>query len=119
MLKLPSISKKVRCLLSPTASRSDMRKHFWQVTRRGEGGVSIPRKEGLNWTIPALVKRRVGSSRGTREELGMTLCPLPSKKARKERRISSLSTLSDFIPDSEGCQRDQIGDIIFGHVEEP
>jgi hypothetical protein len=35
---------------------------------------TVPRKIGLNWFIPAFVKRRVGSLWGTTEEDGTTLC---------------------------------------------
>src|SRR5258706_347663 len=43
--------------------------------------------------MPALVKSRVGSLLGTREELSMTLCPFFSKYLRKRLRISAA-----FIP---------------------
>ena len=76
MLKLPNISKKVRCLWSPTSSMSVVRKLFWEVVRRREGGVASPMKKGLNCTIPALVNSRVGSPAGTSDELGMIRCPL-------------------------------------------
>lgn len=33
-------------------------------------GEACPRKIGLNWFMPALVKRRVGSERGTTGEEG-------------------------------------------------
>jgi hypothetical protein len=42
----------------------------------------------LNWFIPAFVNSRVGSSAGTREELGTTAWPFFSKYLRKELRIS-------------------------------
>jgi hypothetical protein len=32
---------------------------------KSELGSTVPRKIDLNWFIPALVKRRVGSARGT------------------------------------------------------
>jgi hypothetical protein len=38
--------------------------------------------------MPALVKSRVGSSSGTREELGRMACPFWRKKSKKEERIS-------------------------------
>ena len=47
----------------------------------------MPRKQGLNWFIPALAKRRVGSSCGTTGEDGTTVCYLASKKSRKVCRI--------------------------------
>jgi hypothetical protein len=39
----------------------------------------MPRKTLLNCTIPALVKRSVGSSAGTSEELGRISCSLDRK----------------------------------------
>lgn len=37
-------------------------------------GSTVPRKMGLNWFIPALAKRRVGSFNGTTLELGHLVC---------------------------------------------
>ena len=71
MLKLPSISKKVKCLWSPTSSMSVVRKLFWLLVRRREGGVCSPMKNGLNGTMPALVKSNVGSPAGMREAEGI------------------------------------------------
>ena len=79
MLKFPNISKKVRCLWSPTSSISVVRKLFWLLVRRREGGVCSPMKKGLNGTMPALVKSRVGSPAGISEAEGMCWCPLLSK----------------------------------------
>src|SRR5688572_13032837 len=62
--------------------------HFCAVAARVYGRFSRPRKTSLNWFIPALVKRRVGSSCGTSGELGTTRWPCRSKYCRKERRIS-------------------------------
>ena len=42
--------------------------------------------------MPALVSSNVGSSLGIKEELGMILCPLLSKKLKNVARISSLVT---------------------------
>ena len=68
------------------------RMHFWVSVARlsfasGPFGSAVPRKQGLNWFIPALAKRRVGSSWGTTGEDGTTVCSLPSKKSRKVCRI--------------------------------
>ena len=80
----------------PTSSRSlclpPARMHFWVSVARlsfasGPFGSAVPRKQGLNWFIPALAKRRVGSSWGTTGEDGTTVCSLPSKKSRKVCRI--------------------------------
>jgi hypothetical protein len=42
--------------------------------------------------MPAVVKSKVGSPWGTREEPGMTLCPFSSKNFKKAVLISSLFT---------------------------
>jgi hypothetical protein len=42
----------------------------------------------LNCTIPALVKSKVGSWLGTREELGTSTCPRARKKSRNCRRVA-------------------------------
>ncbi len=49
--------------------------HFWLLTVRfhlpmGVAGSAWPRKMGLNWFMPALVKSRVGSSSGALGLLG-------------------------------------------------
>src|SRR5262245_40895970 len=54
--------------------------HFWELTARlrrpmSEPGEAWPRKIGLNWFTPALVKSRVGSSSGTQGELGTNVWP--------------------------------------------
>jgi hypothetical protein len=61
---------------------------FWQVVARLYGRDSLPRKTSLNWFIPALVKRSVGSSPGTSEALGTMVWPFCSKYWRKLRRTS-------------------------------
>ena len=71
MLKLPSISKNVRCLWSPTSSMSVVRKLFWLLVSLREGGVCSPMKKGLKGTMPALVNSRVGSPAGMSEAEGM------------------------------------------------
>ena len=47
----------------------------------------------MKGTIPATVKRRVGSWL-TNEALGTTAWPLPSKKVSQRRRISAVSMIS-------------------------
>ena len=59
--------------------------HFCESTARlslakSEDGSTVPRKIALNWFMPALVKRSVGSERGTTEELGTHVCFLSLKK---------------------------------------
>ena len=59
---------------------SVVRKHFWTLVSRVAGGVSSPRKNGLNGCIPAVVSSTDGSSDpGTRLAEGMTRCPFCSK----------------------------------------
>src|SRR5262245_31543506 len=63
--------------------------HFCVFATRFTGGFSVPRKYGLNWFIPALANRSVGSSRGTTDEDGMFLCPcFLQKKSMNCWRIS-------------------------------
>src|SRR5215510_15152414 len=62
--------------------------HFCAVVARVYSRVSFPRNVSLNWFMPALVKRSVGSSCGTSGELGTMRWPFFSKYFRKEARIS-------------------------------
>jgi hypothetical protein len=62
--------------------------HFCEVVARRYGRCSFPRKTSLNWFIPAFVKRSVGSSDGTSDELGTMACPFFSKYLRKAVRTS-------------------------------
>src|SRR5688572_10877336 len=85
------------CLLvRPTFSMSVVLKDFWALVARGYAGSCWPKKYGLNWTIPAVVKRRDGSF-GIRDEEGTTVCPRSSKNERNRRRISLPST-SGSVP---------------------
>jgi hypothetical protein len=68
-------------IVRPTFSMSVVRKAFWAVVARGYGGSCCPRKYGLNWTIPAVVRRRLGSF-GIREEDGTRVWSFSSKKDR-------------------------------------
>src|SRR4051812_3130586 len=49
--------------------------HFCVFATRDQGALSVPRKYGLNWFMPALVNSRDGSSSGTVDELGTNVCP--------------------------------------------
>ena len=49
-------------LLVPTMSMSAVRTHFCTLVARGYGGGASPRKYGLNGTMPALTRSRVGSA---------------------------------------------------------
>jgi len=47
--------------------------------------------------MPALVSSKVGSPLGIKEELGIVLCPFPSKKLKNAARISSIVIITyDF-----------------------
>src|SRR6266566_4569588 len=48
----------------------------------------MPRNTSLNCTIPALVKRSVGSFAGTSGELGTCVCPFDTKYSMNLRRIA-------------------------------
>src|SRR5437763_14534981 len=70
---------------------SPVRTHFCTLVARGYGGGTSPRKYGLNWTMPALTNRRVGSSRIS-EALGTLVWPLLSKWLVKRLLISCVCT---------------------------
>jgi len=62
--------------------------HFCELAARtslarGELGSTRPWNTGLNWFIPALMKRRVGSSSGTTGDAGTAVWPRRSKKSTK------------------------------------
>jgi len=68
----------------------------------GEDGSTCPRKIGLNWFIPALAKRRVGSFRGAHAEDGTLVCSFCSKYSTKVDLTLSVdhlisSVLSDVV----------------------
>src|ERR1700675_3994225 len=91
--KLPSISKKVWCrAVRPTFSRSlclpPPPPPFCAVAARLYSRRSSPRNTLLNWTMPALVKRSVGSWAGTRGDERTTVCPWRRKYSRKRWRSS-------------------------------
>jgi hypothetical protein len=51
----------------------------------------------------------VGSPLGIKEELGIILCPFPSKKLKNAARISSLVIITyDFRVRHTGCQRERV-----------
>ena len=52
------------------------------------GGVFSPVKNFFNGAIPAPINKRDGSSLGTKEKLGATMCPFSLKYSRNSRRIS-------------------------------
>ena len=81
MLKLPSISKKVRCrAVLPTSSMSVVRKQRWQVVSRRLGGSSSPRKYGFSGCMPAVVRSTDGScTDGTSDAEGRRRWPRSSK----------------------------------------
>src|SRR4051812_38626662 len=63
--------------------------HFWLLAARLYSRFSAPRKIGLNWFMPALEKRSVGSSTGTTGLLGTKVWPcFLTKKSMNCWRIS-------------------------------
>ena len=62
ILQLPSISKKVVCLLSPTSSKSLPRKQVCESTSFVPLGCFSPKRYGSNGCIPLPVNKVVGSS---------------------------------------------------------
>jgi hypothetical protein len=74
----------------PTFSMSVVRNDFWTVTARGPCGDSArPRKYGMNWTIPAVVRSSPLSGGGISEDEGTLRCPRSSKNRTNNRRMSS------------------------------
>ena len=65
-------------VVMPTSSISGVRMHFWMLVAVAYGGVRSPRKNGTNWTMPALTNSRLGSSRIT-EALGTSVWPAFTK----------------------------------------
>ena len=66
----------------------------------------LPVNTSLNWTMPELVKSRVGSLPGTSDDEGTMVCPLDLKNCRNCWRISE-----DFIVDDAEFRR------IFDYIE--
>src|SRR5437016_3549291 len=63
--------------------------HFCVLAARLYGRVPVPRKTSLNWFMPALVNKSVGSSCGTTGEDGTKVWPcLCTKKSMNCWRIS-------------------------------
>ena len=84
---------------SPTSSMSVVRKLFWLLVNRRDGGVCSPVKKGLKGTMPALVNNKVGSPAGINDALGMGWCPFSSKKLMKAFLISSpVISQSESVP---------------------
>src|SRR6266498_728851 len=67
---------------------SVVRKAFWTDTARGVGGSARPRKNGMNGTIPAVVKSRPDSGGGISDEEGTRRWSRSSKNRRNRERIS-------------------------------
>ena len=63
--------------------------HFCEFTARVYGRVPVPRKTSLNWFMPALVNKSVGSSAGTTLLDGTAVWPcFFTKKSMNCWRIS-------------------------------
>ena len=70
---------------------SGVRKHFCTVVSSGAGGVSRPRKYGINGCIPAVVSSvERSSARGISDADGCRRWPFDSKNERKPSRISAV-----------------------------
>ncbi len=70
--------------VEPTTSMSTARKQRCTEVRRWRGGVSWPRKNGLNGCMPAVVSSTDWSSaEGTSEAEGTARCPRSTKKSVK------------------------------------
>jgi len=77
----------------PTSSISRVRTHFCTDVARTYGGVTSPRKKGLNGTMPAFTNNKFGSS-AINDADGTTVCFKPcefslSKKRSQRERISA------------------------------
>lgn len=84
--------------------------HFCEFTARfsvasSVPGGALPRKMGLNWFMPALAKRSVGSFRGTQGDEGTDECDSEAKWSMKVERIlevgqarSSVSAACRCVP---------------------
>src|SRR5207248_7638362 len=71
--------------------------HFWVFATRVYAGLSVPRKYGLNWFMPALANSSVGSLSGTTGLDGTNVCPcFLQKKSRNCWRISDDEGIPGF-----------------------
>src|SRR5262249_29509237 len=69
--------------------------HFCMFAARLYSRVSVPRKIGLNWFMPALLNSSVGSSSGTTLDDGTNVWPcFLQKKSRNCWRISEEGIIS-------------------------
>src|SRR5206468_8370526 len=82
--------------------------HFCDDVARVYSRFSRPRNTSLNWFIPALVKRSVGSSPGTSGELATMRWPCRSKYLRKDARIS-LAVITSFNHEEHEGHKGQKG----------
>lgn len=68
--------------------------HFWELAARrspasGLVGSTCPKKMGLNWFMPALANRSVGSCSGTTSDDGWNVWSLDLKKSMKVWRTAA------------------------------
>src|SRR5262249_17503585 len=76
------------------------RMHFWVFATRFHFACSVPRKNGLNWFMPALANSRVGSSSGTTGEDGTLGWPcFLQQKSMNCWRISFAVGISSSVVD--------------------
>ena len=81
---------------------------FWESQARerrakSELGSTVPRKMGLNWFMPALVKSSVGSLCGTTLLEGTAVWPWHSKNSMKAARTRSAAHAGGQLQ-SETCK---------------
>ena len=70
--------------------------HFWTLVTRLNGGVSRPKKYGINGTMPAIVNIAPGSFEISDVE-GTTVCPRLAKKSTQRFEISCESIFSSEV----------------------
>src|ERR687898_861289 len=91
---------------------SSARNTFCAVTARGNGAWACPRKYGMNWFIPALVRSSPDSGGGISDDEGTRLCPRSSKKRRNDSRISRPSIQTECTR-GPGSARKRAGEASF------
>jgi hypothetical protein len=98
---LPSISKKVRWLASPTWSMSLVRRHFWQSASRPPAGMGSAEQVRQERMHAGGGEQHRGSPSAMREALGRMTCPRSAKKARNSNRSLSASTIPATVATSQ------------------
>jgi len=104
--------------------------HFCEFTAlfhfaASDWGSTVPRKIDLNWFMPALVKRRVGSDRGTTEEegtvlkLSVRLWPARASFHAPTKRVTIfLEVVQERVSDAHSVPLVLLGSHLSGAAEE-